>query len=1182
MTNWGHLKYQNNSKTDWIRVKRGNECPVCNKHDKACLIHAEDEKTICTQIASSIEISTVSGFKCAYLHLDTEIDFTVSEWSQDIEEYYIRATDYDSDKFYQYVLSTNPLSKKDKKYLESCGLEDLSDYGTLCHRTFDEEKFQCREIPDQFELGIAGLYTSRDLKRQYLNMQATGIIRGIRNFDGLIIGIEIRLDDKTKKKYARSTNPEIYNKEAKYQPLTSAKKHNGIKADTKRYYYFKGESEDELWITEGGKKGQCLNEKLNKNVISVRGVSQTAYIFDDIFNKLPNLKKIVIAYDIDHKINDDVKFFHEKLTNELMSKGLYDIYIADWESEYDENGKYIYKGIDDALNKGLEIKEIQVAGSGSVLSIEEGARLMNEKANEILNSQTSGLHVIKATVGGGKTTSYINAINDALNKGEWFKVKSNVKTSSGWASKDRDARILWLTDDNYELLKETYNRFDIKPDMMMGRSDDESSRFYCIEKDSSDGESFIDMVGRSHRSIMDVVCKQCPLLKEKKCTYINETSRIMEKSKFVIGVKKTFLNRSKRLEEFDIVIIDESLTDYLYETKSISISDIDFHLDLINYARKDEFFQTDVRINSLDIHEMQLEFIKTEIESADFNETTELNFDFSFDRAFHDHYKYYKTPPNIMKTRFPKDFIEDLTRSKLFIKNRELIVNVPSFNIINTLNDKLVINLDATPSLKKLGVFKEAQVHEYKFKEYMTIYQTQNIYGSKRSVEEKDTDRFLKAIKSIALKYPEKKTVVLSTKRFCDILKKYMAKEDFFVDCGWYGNHTRGFNKFSSADNLILVGNYCRNLDFMDMQQKTLDYIGVRASLEELIEEDTINEMVQAIGRGRGVRRKDNPLDVFVLSSRQLPNHYNIVPVKSIEKIYEGDEYDQQSGNKRKSEENMNLIEEYVKTALNGDLINMTQLKIKDIANELNISQATCKKHLCQIYKNYLMEVSTIQNKSYIDFISSNYVSLSQHGFEVLGIDFSRSNPSVFNKYNTYDLKCVIFDDSKLESHIKATVPLGANTMMWSSFIDEFMMSDPDDLKISSLSDSLGYSRHVVKKYLNLLSDEISSFYETAPNLFELDNIQNYCYIKRWVRKAYMLPNEDLTYLSDAIDSENENDLRLFANTVLNTMIDGEKQDNKFEYYEIGKDMYESYISYMGDLSLNWRKDFEKEKAKLE
>lgn len=1182
MSKWNYLKYDNsNEDSDWRRVKKENPCPICDQTNKACLFHHSENKAICTQVASSIEISSPSGFKCAYLHLDAEIDFDIKEWSSDVEEAYVRASDDDCDYFYKYVIETNPLSKKHKKYLQECGIQDTSDFGTLEARTVDEDRFRCREVPNNFSYGIAGLFSSRDGQRQYLNLQSTGLIKAIRSIEGKIVGIEIRLDDKTKKRLARSNNPLIYNQEAKYMPLTSSKKHNGIKADVKRYYYFEGESKEELWITEGGKKGQILNEQLKKTCIAVRGVGIFAYVIDDIFNKLPECKKIVIAYDIDHKNNDNVRFFKEKLQNELMSKGLYDIYIADWESEYDENGKYIEKGIDDALNKDITIKEIKLSGSGKMLSLEEGAIAMNEKANEILNSKEAALHVIKATVGGGKTTSYINAINEAQNSGNWFKIKQNYKTATGWASKERDARVLWLTDDNYELLKETYNRFDIKPDMMMGRSEDESSKFYCIEKDSSEGESFIDMVGRSHRSIMDVVCKQCPLLKEKKCTYINETSRIMEKSKFVIGVKKTFLNRSKRLEEFDIIIIDESLTDYIYETKNISLSDIDFHLDLINYARKDAFFQSEVRKRSLDLHEMQLEYLKTEIESADCSETIEFDFEFSMDKAYHDHYKNYSEAPNIMKSRFPKDFIEDLPKSKLFIKDRSLIMNVPAYNIINTLKDKLVINLDATPSLKKLSVFKELNVHEYKFKEYMTIYQTQNIYGSKRSVEQKDTDRFLSAIEAIYRKDPEKRTVVLSTKNFCDILKKYMVEHDFYVDCGWYGNHTRGFNKFSSADNLVLVGNYCRNLDFMDMQQKTLDYIGVRVSLEDLIEEDTINEMVQAIGRGRGVRRKDNPLDVFVLSSRNLPAHYNVVPVKTIEKIYKGREYDQQSSNKKEAERIMNLINDYVNNAFNGDLFQIPSLKVAYLSNEIGVSQSTCKKHLVEIYKNFLLEQAQIQNEEYIEFLSSHLQQVTEYSLDVLGIEFTRSNPLVLNKYNTYDLKCVIHDDTSLRDHIYGIVPIKTNPLMWASFLDEFMMADKNDLKISTLSENLGYSRPVIKKYFNILSEEISLYYETRPNIFELDNIENFCYIKSWVTNAYFSSPEDLSELSLVIGSENNNESILFLDTVRRTMIDGEKRDNIDDYYEIGKDLYKDYMDYMGNLSIRWRKGFE-EKTKVE
>lgn len=111
-----------------------------------------------------------------------------------------------------------------------------------------------------------------------------------------------------------------------------------------------------VWLTEGGLKGIIAADKLAENyapadlkkwgqdVLAVAGVSSYRKFFPAL--EQLNIKRVVVAYDMDFQKNDQVEDHLKELLNGLHEKG-YEVYLALWQH---------VKGLDDALNSKETIK----------------------------------------------------------------------------------------------------------------------------------------------------------------------------------------------------------------------------------------------------------------------------------------------------------------------------------------------------------------------------------------------------------------------------------------------------------------------------------------------------------------------------------------------------------------------------------------------------------------------------------------------------------------------------------------------------------------------------------------------------------------------------------------------------------------------------------------------------------
>lgn len=1020
MSEWQYLKeYKSQKDENWRRVNARNKCPVCN-HSDWCMYNNDEQKVLCMRNESEFPVRKGMG---GWIHHLTENAFEYkSFWSEFREESKVYAQPHEMNSFYEWMLKRFPLTEEDYEYIHKRGIRRIDDYGTLVN---ENKQFNCIEIPDHFSDGIPGIFSSRDLKRKYVNTRTEGIFKLVRNAFGQAVGIEIRLRDEERKRT-----------KSKFRTLSSKGKHLGIEADSRQYGVYPGYKSGVLYITEGLDKAQIICERMGYTSIGIRSVSSWRYLPSDLVEYFSEYHTIVIAFDMDYHSNPHVKQQLESLIQDLKDRMVFNIFLAEWDRSF--------KGIDDAILAEKKIQINQIFERKEILDLQTAATNMRREMQEILDSPDHLIHVFKSTVGAGKTRGLVNIINEMTTAGEWFK-----------DSEGRPLRLLWLTDDNYKLLEETEEEFLLKPSRLGGRTDDAMSPFLCLNFET------VKDAGEAHHNIMKSVCKKCPFVDD--CDYIKTTNRILRNDHFVIGVKSSFFNESERIDQFDIIVIDESMTQDIYKTKVISQLDLDLHLHILN-----KLIQSTESSSKKDDYEyavMAIEALKTYAQNSETSDEPIIVFAPEGISEFT-----YETDPSYKvdsKRVFLKVFLKDLGRSAMYAYQGNLYIDVPQEKVIEQLSGKTVINLDATPSKIKLRCFHElVQYHEYNVEEFVNVFQITNLKGSKKQLTDPEKNRiFLDGIEYIATKDPMKKTTVLSIKSFIDILNEHQEKNNYQVEVGWYGNHTRGFNKFQDTDNLILAGNFCRNLSFMQMQLQTLQAMGIETTLDEIIAEDTLNEMIQAAGRGRAVRRKDNPLNLFLFTNTKISGFSNVTEIPSIETIIGDINKGQQFGNEMRKLEAEDRVSDHVE-ALVGSGKFAWEIDLKELSDKANSSFDVSRRVLTEMYFRQLFECSEEPDKfeAQLQEIAQTLQSPSMAQIKDYKLNLTRLGASVLDYYTLDELQRVNFHDKAFNTYISTIIPVGLNAKKWKAFCEA--LADGNGYKTQvELAEASGLTRQSIAKY---------------------------------------------------------------------------------------------------------------------
>lgn len=152
-----------------------------------------------------------------------------------------------------------------------------------------------------------------------------GILIPVRNVDGKIQGLQLRLDNTQNRKF---------------RWISSAERLDGCKAET--WCHLAGTKFDEIILTEGPMKGDVIHSLTGKTVLSVPGVNSLSALRVVLTSLIERgLERIMIAFDMDFLSNDSVHKGFTSLLDLLDEMDiLYGTYL--WNPSY--------KGLDDYVN----------------------------------------------------------------------------------------------------------------------------------------------------------------------------------------------------------------------------------------------------------------------------------------------------------------------------------------------------------------------------------------------------------------------------------------------------------------------------------------------------------------------------------------------------------------------------------------------------------------------------------------------------------------------------------------------------------------------------------------------------------------------------------------------------------------------------------------------------------------
>lgn len=183
--------------------------------------------------------------------------------------------------------------------------------------------------------GVGGFYKDADRWTININSKMTGIIVPSWDIDGLIEGLQIRLDVPFGK--------------CKYIWVSSDGKYKGTGTKATPFFAKGPRKKDTLIITEGAFKAIIPSKIFGYSVLGIPGVNNQKEIEKIIPQIKKRYKKIIEAFDADFRFNDNVKSAKLKL-KEMMKNHGFEYGTFEW--DYSKG-----KGFDDfALNSLRKIQ----------------------------------------------------------------------------------------------------------------------------------------------------------------------------------------------------------------------------------------------------------------------------------------------------------------------------------------------------------------------------------------------------------------------------------------------------------------------------------------------------------------------------------------------------------------------------------------------------------------------------------------------------------------------------------------------------------------------------------------------------------------------------------------------------------------------------------------------------------
>jgi hypothetical protein len=601
----------------WWRACSRHPCPVCGR-DSYCLVRPDE--VLCTKYDSDHPVEAVS----AHWHPLTEAseheglnrtrDMPDWTWSNGDEPHISKSTQAELDtriapaetldQVYRALIYSLDLWDVHKAQLRKRGLSDAiiakKGYKSLPRGPrFDIAEMVLKHTGRTSLEKIPGFYrgTSGDRKRWAIAGPA-GLLIPLRNEDDKILFLQVRLettkDGKKKKLYlALSSNP---SKPEYADGGTSARTsaHVAIPQGVDR-------STGRIWITEGPLKADVASELLRAPVVGVPGVGHWITAFRSAPKLLDsNARDVVVAYDADKMKKPEVQNNEINLIVKAQECG-HKVWLAKWDVDAAGNPK----GLDDLLANGGEpaivscdnaatitVRTGKVRKSGKVemcappawarqktgggIHPDRAAARVTGHIIYLLYQPTSRkgvLHLRHDPMGIGKTTAVVKALKMALTYG-WPTVQSGGKV--------RPLRVLILVDSS----REVEGLVEIKKGASLAAQIGDSTAFLSGRNSANCNRmDEVKAMGASGHDIKSAICLGC--LKWHKthhrindpfpdfintqgawddvCLYLRHLKNAQSRP-IHIAHKNGFLNDSSRLDDYDMVIVDEDMSAALMRT----------------------------------------------------------------------------------------------------------------------------------------------------------------------------------------------------------------------------------------------------------------------------------------------------------------------------------------------------------------------------------------------------------------------------------------------------------------------------------------------------------------------------------------------------------------------------------------------------------------------------------------
>lgn len=315
------VEYRPKSKI--LRCNKKNKCKICG-HDGWCTYTDDYAVAFCMRESYG---SIKQAANRSFVHILNPYTFAASPTIRYSEPKIERASVSHLDFVYSTMLDMLKLNESHKNDLLRRGLshETIRRNGYKSLPTKFEARRICSDLSESYNLeNVPGFYMDNGWQ---LNVNGSGYLVPYRNEENEIQGMQIRLDRGN----------------LRYIWFSSAGKEGGTSSGSPIHFTKPERVTTEITITEGALKGDVIGELADVSVVSMAGV--TATNFDSLAERLrtsfPNLKHVVLAFDMDWQTNKFVKKALRDLETAITKKG-FSRFILVWDNE---------KGYDDYLLK---------------------------------------------------------------------------------------------------------------------------------------------------------------------------------------------------------------------------------------------------------------------------------------------------------------------------------------------------------------------------------------------------------------------------------------------------------------------------------------------------------------------------------------------------------------------------------------------------------------------------------------------------------------------------------------------------------------------------------------------------------------------------------------------------------------------------------------------------------------